>query len=93
MKETDERTLTDSLSRRVWVRNVRPCVDGGAFAIKRTVGESVDVSADVFCDGHDKLAAVVRYKPVARDSWHETPMVAEPNDVWRASFRPEAQEP
>ena len=44
--------------RRAVVEAVRPEVDGGRFPIKRTVGEEVVVTADVFADGHDQVAAV-----------------------------------
>jgi starch synthase (maltosyl-transferring) len=44
----------------VIIEHVRPEIDGGRFAIKRTVGERVDVSANIFADGHDVIAAVLR---------------------------------
>jgi starch synthase (maltosyl-transferring) len=49
---------------RVIVERVWPEIDGGRFPIKRTVGEPVTVSADIFADGHDLLAGVVRYRHV-----------------------------
>src|SRR5437868_10817436 len=45
---------------RVVIEHVRPDVDGGRFPIKRTPGESLDVVATVFADGHDAIAAVLR---------------------------------
>jgi starch synthase (maltosyl-transferring) len=51
--------------RRVVVERVWPEIDGGRFPIKRTVGEQVTVSADVFADGHDLLAGVVKYRYVS----------------------------
>jgi len=47
---------------RVIVERVYPEIDGGRFPIKRSVGERVTVSADVFADGHEKLAGVVKYR-------------------------------
>ena len=47
---------------RVIVERVWPEIDGGRFAIKRTVGERVTVTADIFADGHDLIAGVVRYR-------------------------------
>ncbi len=44
-------------------RTFGPRVDDGRFPIKRTAGESVDVHADVFADGHDVLAVIVRDRP------------------------------
>ncbi len=51
---------TEAMSRRVIIDRVRPRLDDGRFAIKRTVGESVDIVAQIFTDGHDLIAAVLR---------------------------------
>ena len=45
------------MSGRVVVEHVRPSVDGGAFASKATVGLPMEISADIFADGHDELLA------------------------------------
>ncbi len=77
------------LLRRVVVEGVLPQVDGGRFPIKRVVGEQVAVSADIHADGHDVLAAVVRYRAAqdtAADGWTEVSMVPLGNDRWQASF-------
>src|SRR5438874_4686772 len=52
--------LSNHLARRVVIDNVRPRVDGGRYPIKRTVGESVEVIADIFADGHDVVVARLR---------------------------------
>src|SRR5438874_1335068 len=39
-----------------------PEIDGGRFPAKRVVGETVVVEADIFADGHETLAAVLKYK-------------------------------
>ena len=72
--------------RRVVIEAVMPEVDGGRFPAKRTVGETVTVEADIFADGHDALAAVLRYRRQASPSWTETPMTVLMNDRWRAEF-------
>jgi starch synthase (maltosyl-transferring) len=69
---------------RVVVERVRPSVDDGRFPVKRTVGETLEVRADVFADGHDHLRAVLRHRPRGEERWNETPMEALGNDVWRA---------
>lgn len=79
-------TLPRELARRVWIENVSPQIDGGRFPIKRTVGEQVMVTADCFADGHDALAAVVRYRSASSQQWQEAPMALLGNDVWQASF-------
>src|SRR5262245_51366877 len=89
-----QRTSTDippELTRRAIVERVRPAIDGGRFAIKRTLGEPVQVFADIFGDGHDVVAAVLRDRPKA-GSWRETPMtlVAPGTDEWAATFTVDA---
>ena len=70
---------------RVVIERVRPEVDAGRFAIKRAIGEQVDVSASIFCDGHDRISAVVQYR-FADGDWAEAPMQEWPNDRWQAAF-------
>jgi starch synthase (maltosyl-transferring) len=72
---------------RVIIENVQPQVDGGVFAAKRTVGERVDVTADIFGDGHDHIRARILYRKRGDTSWKTVEMVNEGNDVWRASFQ------
>ena len=51
--------------KRVVIEAVMPEIDGGRFPAKRAVGETVTVEADIFADGHDALAAVLRYRPLS----------------------------
>jgi starch synthase (maltosyl-transferring) len=71
---------------RIQIEDVYPELDGGRFAVKRIVGEMFEVWADLFCDGHDRLAAVVRYRP-PDGVWRETPLAFFDNDRWVARFR------
>ncbi len=82
-------TGTDGRKRAV-IENVRPCVDGGRFPIKRTAGESVTVRADIFTDGHDKICALLRHSRAGRREWQETRMTPMGNDRWEATFVVEA---
>ena len=43
---------------------MEPQLDGGRFAVKRVIGDSFEVSADIFKDGHDLIKAQVRYRTV-----------------------------
>ncbi len=72
--------------KRIIIEGVSPEVDGGRFAIKRTVGESVVVEADAFTDGHDLLCCVLQYRKVGETAWREAPMSALVNDRWRGQF-------
>ena len=71
---------------RVVIERVRPEVDTGRFAIKRTIGEQVEVSASIFCDGHDRISAIIRHRFTEDSNWAEVPMQALPNDRWHAAF-------
>ncbi len=72
---------------RVVIDRVRPEVDGGRFAVKRTVGDRLTVEADVFTDGHDALAVVLLYRDERATAWSETVMEALGNDRWRGELR------
>jgi len=74
-------------SKRVVIDAVRPEIDGGRFAAKRVVGETVVVEADVFADGHDALSAVLLYRRQDDPQWSEVPMEPLVNDRWRGAFR------
>jgi len=79
------RTTPGDGRRRVVIEGIWPEIDAGRFPIKRVVGEDVWVEADVFTDGHDEVACVLRYHH-ERDDWHEVPMERAGNDRWRARF-------
>jgi starch synthase (maltosyl-transferring) len=75
--------------RRVVIEGVEPEVDGGRFAIKRTVGEEVRVRADIYADGHDLLGAMLLYRRAGESAWAEVPMRLDNNDRWEGRFRVE----
>jgi starch synthase (maltosyl-transferring) len=70
---------------RVIIEAVEPEIDGGRFPVKRVIGDEVVVAADIHTDGHDMLAAGLRYRRRGEE-WSETPLVAKGNDRWSASF-------
>src|SRR5579859_4347734 len=76
---------------RVVIEHVKPEVDCGHFPIKRAAGDTVTVTADIFADGHDLIAAVLQYweHPAAGQcaERHEVPMVQLVNDRWSAQFQ------
>ena len=71
---------------RVIIENITPRVDDGAFPIKRIVGDTLTVEADVFTDGHDAISCVLLYRKEDEPAWIEAPMEALVNDRWRGSF-------
>lgn len=72
--------------KRVVIEAVTPEIDGGRFPIKRVVGESVFVEADIFADGHDLLAARLLSRKEGVSPWSEVPMKQGVNDRWRGTF-------
>jgi starch synthase (maltosyl-transferring) len=48
--------------RRVVVERLQPEIDGGRFPIKRSVGERVRVTVDLFADGQDLVAGAALYR-------------------------------
>lgn len=75
---------------RTVIENVYPEIDGGRFPVKRIVGETVDVEADIFVDGHEALSAVLEYRAAHAKKWLQTPMEFPDNDRYRASFAVES---
>jgi len=60
---------------RIQIGQPAPRIDCGRYPSKRTVGDAVAVSADIFADGHDVLRAVVRSCPPGSKRWQENAMV------------------
>ncbi|MDX1619381.1 MAG: alpha-1,4-glucan--maltose-1-phosphate maltosyltransferase [Nitriliruptorales bacterium] len=75
--------------RRVSIRHVRPQVDCGRFPAKASVGEAVDVEADIFADSHDLIAAVALWREAGDSDWTEAPMELIANDRWRGTVTPD----
>jgi starch synthase (maltosyl-transferring) len=75
---------------RIVIDDVRPRTPDGAHPAKATVGHAVRVSADIFRDGHDILAARVRWKGSGDKRWSEAPLAEDVNDRWEGSFTPTA---
>jgi starch synthase (maltosyl-transferring) len=81
---------TNDPPRRIQIQRVTPQIDCGRYAVKRTVGERVDVSATIFRDGHEILGASIRYKPAGATRWKESPLEHLGNDHWEGSFEVDA---
>jgi len=68
------------------IENVYPLIDGGRFAVKRIVGERVEVWADIYRDGHDVAAASLVWRRERDREWRREPMTHHGNDRWSGSF-------
>src|SRR5213076_769549 len=62
------------------IENLQPLIDGGCHPIKRIVGEDLVVDADIFKDGHDVVAAILKWRVLGKRPWRETPMNFVDND-------------
>src|SRR6267143_4682938 len=72
------------------IEDVYPLIDGGRFAVKRIVGEPLEVWADIYRDGHDVVAASLVWRREQDRHWRREPMSHDGNDRWRGSFVPDA---
>ena len=87
-KRSGRKTVLEAINApRVAIESVTPSVGDGRFAAKRTVGERAEISAAIFAEGHDKIAAAVLWRAADETAWHEVPMApAQPAglDIWKA---------
>ena len=71
--------------RRVVIEDVHPRIDGG-HAVRRINGDEVQVSAAIFADSKDIVAARVLYRIQSEKRWRFAPMQPLGNDLWKGSF-------
>src|SRR5436305_456889 len=79
------------LSSRVRISDVTPRVDCTRYAVKRTVGDAVEVGATVVGDGHVQVRAELRFRLAGARRWSHVPMWSseEEPDRYLATFRVE----
>jgi starch synthase (maltosyl-transferring) len=79
--------------KRPWAQSSRIAIEavepGGEFPAKAVLGRDFTVSADVFGDGHDVLAADLLWRAADASEWQRIPMTKLLNDRWEARVRPE----
>jgi starch synthase (maltosyl-transferring) len=68
---------------RIVIGDVSPGLDDG-LAVKREVGDTLAVEADIFTDGHPLLAAELMHRAADEAQWRHMPMTALGNDRWAA---------
>ncbi|HWC38110.1 MAG TPA: maltotransferase domain-containing protein, partial [Acidimicrobiales bacterium] len=81
---------------RIVIDDIRPRTPTRAYPAKAVVGEAVRVTADIFRDGHDILAARVCWRPTAQGAggsgaptWSVAPMRHLGNDRWEGVIEPQ----
>jgi starch synthase (maltosyl-transferring) len=70
---------------RIIVDNLNPSVDQGAHAVKRVVGDRLEVTAEIVTDGHEQLGAALLVRPDDETGWQRHPMKALTNDLFAGS--------
>ncbi len=83
-------TPDDPTGPRFRIEDIYPCVDCGRYPVKRIAGETVDVWADIFREGHDVIAAALIWRPDDSAEWRREPMQLHGNDRWHGRFTPPA---
>jgi starch synthase (maltosyl-transferring) len=78
---------TDPTGPRFRIEDIYPCMDCGRYPVKRIAGETVDVWADIFREGHDVITAALIWKREGED-WRREPMALHSNDRWHGRFIP-----
>jgi starch synthase (maltosyl-transferring) len=90
LRSAREISPADPTGPRFRIEDIYPCVDGGRYPVKRIAGESVEVWADIFREGHDVLAAALLWRLESEKDWNREPMALDANDRWHGSFTPPA---
>src|SRR5687767_9589633 len=68
---------------RITIAEVRPHLSSGRYAPKRVAGDSFEVSAVILKEGHDVLAAEIRYRRPGGEDSESTPLTYSfPDDEW-----------
>jgi starch synthase (maltosyl-transferring) len=76
----------DGNAPRIAIEAITPKVDDGGFPVRRVVGETVTVEADIIADGHDKLGVELWYRAADEKKWLSAPMTLINNDRWTGEF-------
>ena len=74
--------------KRVVIEEIQPSVDEGRYPAKRILGDTVNVTAAIFGDGHDHLGARLLYRHSSERTWQNqfSAFTELGNDLWTASF-------
>ncbi len=82
----EDLTRPSAEATRIAIDTVAP---GGDFPAKTIAGRPFTVTADIFADGHDVLAADLLWRPADTEEWQRIPMEGPVDDRWHATVRPD----
>ena len=72
--------------KRIIIEEIQPTVNDGRYPAKRILGDHVEVTAAIFGDGHDHVAARLLYRHASQRKWSSVPFAEINNDRWTATF-------
>ena len=84
--KTNQPNAADLARGRAVIEAISPEINCGRFRAKAVAGDEVEVSADIFQDSTDELAAVIRYRGPKGGKWKEAPLTHDVNDRWTGAF-------
>ena len=73
---------------RVVITGIQPSIDNGAYRAKALINEDIPLSASIFADGHDEIAASVFIKHEHEKVWSELILALVNNDHWETTNSP-----
>src|SRR6185437_9613813 len=88
VSSVEQTAPSDPAGARFRIEDIYPLVDCGRAAVKRIAGEPITVWADIFRDGHDEIAAALRWRRTTSRRWNRAAMQFHSNDRWTGSFTP-----
>ena len=80
VSSVEQPTQNDPAGARFRIEDIYPIVDCGRAAVKGIAGQPITVWADIFRDGHDEMAAAVRWRRTSSRRWNRSPMRFHTND-------------
>ncbi len=72
--------------KRIVIEEIQPSVNDGRYPAKRILGDLIEITAAIFGDGHDHVAARLLYRHASQRKTQATPFAALTNDLWSATF-------
>ncbi|MCR9153330.1 MAG: DUF3416 domain-containing protein [Bacteroidetes bacterium] len=71
---------------RVIISTISPSINNGQYALKRVLGEAVDLNCLLYADGHDVIRGRVLWKHSDQQTWQHTDLVEGEEDAFSATI-------
>lgn len=71
---------------RIAIEAISPCVDGGRFAVKKILGDTVRIEATLLIEGSAQVAGALLWRCADQAPWQQIRMSPLGNDRWAASL-------